>query len=351
LARVKGYIDTDVLTEAKARLHHIFDIFDSVAVMFSGGKDSLAVLHLAREVMLERGITKPIDVVFRDEELIPNEIVDFVDEYRRADWINMIWFTVPLKSNKYCLGKVFTYIQWDPARGPDNWIRPKPEWGVNADDPARVFDQYSMDAYTGQFFKGKTAFLLGVRAAESLMRFRGSVSKMNENYILGSPTPNVNLCWPLFDWHENDIFRFFYDRKIRYCPVYDLQLFAGNAMRVSTPLHAESAKRFNKVKLQTPEFYQRVIEIFPEMLAHERYDHDLDRTRSMKRYGQSYEGVREWIDENIEDPLQHQTAIKRLDDVLKRVKRGAQNYPPDYLLGVFMGGGFKRNILPQVLSK
>lgn len=348
MARVKGFIDTDVLTEAKARIHHIFDIFDSVAVMFSGGKDSLAVLHLTREVMLERGIKTPINVVFRDEELIPNEIVEFVDEYRRKDWINMVWFTVPLKSNKYCLGRVFTYIQWDPARGPDNWIRPKPEWGVNADDPAQIFDQYSMDAYTGRLFTGKTAFLLGVRAAESLMRFRGAVSKLNESYIFGSPAPNVNLCWPLFDWHENDIFRYFYDRQIRYCPVYDLQLFAGNAMRVSTPLHAESAKRFNKVKQQTPEFYQRVIEIFPEMLAHERYDHDLDKTLTMKRYGQSYEGVREWIEENIEDPIQYQLAMKRLDDVLGRVKRGAKNYPSDYLLSVFMGGGFKRNIMPQV---
>jgi hypothetical protein len=39
---VRVYIDTDVLTEAKKRIHHIFDLFDTVVVMFSGGKDSLA---------------------------------------------------------------------------------------------------------------------------------------------------------------------------------------------------------------------------------------------------------------------------------------------------------------------
>jgi predicted phosphoadenosine phosphosulfate sulfurtransferase len=109
------YIEADVLTEAKKRLHHIFDLFDSVVVMFSGRKDSLATLHLTREVMVERGITKPLDVVFRDEELIPDEVIDFVDKYRRADWIKMIWFTVPLASTKFMLGTcVIVMGPWAP---------------------------------------------------------------------------------------------------------------------------------------------------------------------------------------------------------------------------------------------
>lgn len=51
--------------------------------MFSGGKDSLVALHLTKEVADERNIKKPIDVVFRDEELIPDEVINFVDEYRK----------------------------------------------------------------------------------------------------------------------------------------------------------------------------------------------------------------------------------------------------------------------------
>ena len=47
--------------------------------MFSGGKDSLVVLHLVHEVAKERNIKKPIDVVCRDEELIPDEVINFGD--------------------------------------------------------------------------------------------------------------------------------------------------------------------------------------------------------------------------------------------------------------------------------
>lgn len=353
MAKRKQYIETDVLTEAKKRIHHIYDIFDSVVVMFSGGKDSLAALHLCHEVAQERGITKPLDVVFRDEELIPDEVINFVDKYRKMDWIKMLWFTVPLKSTKYVLSVCHSYTQWDNNR---KWVRQKPEWAISLEDgDDRVFDQYSMDAFTAKYYKGKVAFITGIRASESLMRYRASINKINDNYINAVPDPsarNVMLCKPLFDWEENDIFRYFYDHDIEYCKLYDMQMWAGNGLRVSTPLHAESAKRFDLVRITTPDFYQRVIDVFPEMLAHERYYKELDRAGIKERYGQSFGGVRAWIEENlIEDERQYDLAIKRFEQCLSAERNNPNSYPPQYLLGVFMSGAFKRNILPQGKNK
>jgi predicted phosphoadenosine phosphosulfate sulfurtransferase len=36
------------------RMRHVYDTFDTVCVQFSGGKDSTAVLYLAKEIHEER---------------------------------------------------------------------------------------------------------------------------------------------------------------------------------------------------------------------------------------------------------------------------------------------------------
>lgn len=350
MSRIKRYIDKDVLTAAKERINHLIDAFDTLAVMFSGGKDSLAVLHLLKEVYDERGITKPVNVVFRDEELIPMEVIDFVAKYRELPWINMIWFAVPLKSTKYVLGVCHNYIQWDTGR---KHVRDVPEWATTlepGDD--RVFDQYSMDSFTATFYKGKVAFLTGIRSSESIMRFRACVNKLNENYINAvDSTDRVKLCKPIYDWEENDVFKYFFDRDIPYCTIYDSQMWAGQGMRVSTPLHAESAKRFDKLRESAPELYARVVEIFPEMLAHERYYGELDRDAVKQRYGQTYEGVRAWIEENINDEIQYRKAVERYESVMKRAAKTPDSYPPKHLLNAFMSGAYKREILPVGKTK
>lgn len=344
IRHVKGFIDANVADEARRRMHHIYDLFDTVMVAFSGGKDSLVCVHLARQVALERGDERPIKIIFRDEELIPDSVIDFVDEYRRMDWTDLRWYAVPLESDKYVLGSSTRYVQWDPQR---QHVRKMPAWALTSErlGLARdlVLSQYAMDDLCARDEKGKVAIVTGVRASESLMRFRAMTAKLSENYI-NATTKRVSTVKPIFDWHENDVFRFFYDHQIPYCPTYDFQLFAREPLRVATPTLTERAKRFDNLRAYEPEFYDRVIAVFPDMLLQERYYRELDRDALMRRYGASFEGIAAWIDDHLPDEHRRAKALKELRAVRIKAAKTPQSYPSDYVLDQFISGAFKRSI-------
>ena len=348
--RVKGYIDTDVYIEAKKRIHHIFATFDKIVVMFSGGKDSLVVVHLVKEVSEELGIDT-VDIVFRDEELIPHCVIDFVESYYHKSWVNMKYFAVPLHSQKYVLGKTESYIQWDKSR---SHIRNPPDFAITTpESDERVFTQDTMDGYTASNYSGKIAFLNGIRSSESLVRYRASVNKMNENYINATKSnlPHVKFCKPIFDWEENYVFKYFYEKKIDYCKVYDWQMWNGDQFRVATPVHQEGAKSFNKLKTLDPTLYSQIIDIFPEMIVQELYYKEYDRNSEKARYNTSLHTVLEWIKENITDPKQRHESYKMFKTIASLHKNEPHAYPVDHILNHFMTGGYKRMIMPNVSKK
>ena len=344
MTRIRRFLDIDVLTAAKDRIRHAYEIFDSVAVAFSGGKDSLTVLHLAWEIAQELG-KDHVDAIFRDEELIPDQVVDFVNEYRQKPWVRLRYFAVPLRSTKYILGESKTYVQWDPGRA---HIRPVPAHAIVLESgDTWVFDEFSMDAYTANFFRGKVAILTGIRASESIMRYRASVNKLHENWINEvHGAPNVRLCKPIYDWEEADVLRFFYDRQIRYCPIYDQQDLAGVPLRVATPLHAEAAKRIGDLRRYAPTFYQQVMDLFPEMLVQERYYRDMDTTMLKEKYGDSWEGIRQYIDEHVTEPAKRDQALRRLRSIMSRERIQPGAYPTRHVFNYFKGGAFHRECLP-----
>ena len=350
-SKEKHYLDIDVLTAAKKRIREVIMNFDKLYVCFSGGKDSLVTLHLVEEVYREMGLKDKVNVIFRDEEVIPSVVVNFVQSYAESGKYNFDYYAVPLKSNKYILGRTYDYVQWDANR---KHMRNPPPYAITLPPgDNRIFDQYTMDDFCTRNDKCKCCLLLGMRADESFYRLVGCL----KGSWLMQKSRKVYIAKPIYDWCEKDIFKFLYERNIQPCPIYDIQAFNNEALRVSTPLHAESAKRMFKIKSRDALFFEQIMEIFPEVRVQAMYYKDLNTDCIVDSYPHTVNGIIKYIDDEIQDPIQNRTAKKKLESCWKsRCKRIAENpsveadrlggFPVLYLFEKIIAGAFKRQIPP-----
>lgn len=347
---VRHYLDTDVLTAAKERIKETIETFDVCHVMFSGGKDSLVLLHLTQEVYDELGIKEKVKVIFRDEEIIPTVVIDFVIKHWKSGKYDFRYYATQLKSEKFIMGKKVAYIQWDKNR---DWVRPKPEGALDFGD--LVLDQYNSDFKITEGDRGMIALMTGQRADESLVRLGSVLNKLNKPFISKSGSDNCRITKPLYDWSEDDIFRYMYDRGIEYCPIYDQELFNGSNLRVSTPLHAETSKRIYQLKTQDPQFYNQIITIFPEMETQARYYRDFadNRGNVMSQYPRGWNGIIKYIDDNLQGKTRAlalnrvHTAIKLRENKIGQYPQSLGGYPMRYVFQMVINGAYKRQILPK----
>lgn len=123
MAKVKEYTNVNVLEASIKRIKKQIAVSDEVWVGFSGGKDSLVVLSLVERISKD----KKINVVFRDEEMINTEVVNFVQEKAKNDRYNFVYIATELHSDITILGTSRAYVQWDKNR---KWVREKPKYAI-----------------------------------------------------------------------------------------------------------------------------------------------------------------------------------------------------------------------------
>lgn len=355
-----AYLDKDVLTAAKERIAYCLKAYDIPCVSYSGGKDSLVVLHLVREVMDELGMTQPLDVVFRDEELIPDMVIDFVLKLREEPekW-RLHYFAFPMSSHFFIFGEHRPYVQWDVARE-GNWIRPKPEGAITSVHPDdKPLDQHDTNIFMNKAlgWEGKKiAIFNGVRCQESLPRFMSCIAVKNRyNYIARNSGGAVGTDFVkvIYDWSEDDVFRYFFDRNIQYCAIYDLYMHASSPLRVATPLHDAGFQQLKKLRTTFPHFYEAILRIWPDADAQVRYWEDYEQNHSIDAYEKSWAGIIAYIDENITNPSMAARAkevvrtVRQFKERNRRMGRLPDNcygYPLAYVFGRIAAGKFQKGI-------
>lgn len=340
--------DVNVLEAARARMHDTYATFDNVVVQFSGGKDSLVMLELAREAAEASG-RLPVDVLFYDQEFIPHSVVDLIRHFADETWTDFKWLTIPIRSSYYYFDRTIEYVQWDPTRAeharewPPQGIRPA-EIGYTDADVIREEDMCHVIAR--MYPTGDVAALLGTRASESFTRYFSVINKAHRNHVSNTGHRRVSSVKPIYDWEEGDILKFIRDANLPYAKFYDLQALTGTPLRVASQISAEASKTtLQKLATMDPEIYEGIIRCFPEVRTMTEYYSQRKRWRPRPEDNVTYADAIAWARENLEGAYRAK-ALSNIETAKKFNRRDPGACPPWFVWSGILGGALcKRDVL------
>lgn len=273
----KRYLSKSVYEASVERFKYLFDEFDNILVSFSGGKDSSVCLNLAYDYAKETGQLDKLAMYHLDYEAQYQMTTEFVtDTFNGFDGIRKYWLCLPVGAQCACnmRGK---WIPWDLDKR-DIWVREYPDSPYLVTEETAEFEyrkgqkDYEVQDlfcnwFSGKF--GKTAVVIGIRADESMDRYKLVTSsaftieghRYNDlKWTVGDG--DLYKTYPIYDWTTEDVW--IYNAKFgkAYNRLYDLYYQAGltiDKMRVASPFNFAGIHTLKLYKVIDPNNWARMI--------------------------------------------------------------------------------------------
>ena len=246
-------LNINVVEAAERRVYEAFQNNKTVAMSFSGGKDSICMSDIVVKTMQKYGISfSRLMVIFFDEEAIYPDVEKIVLEWRSKFMslgAKFYWFCLPIKHYNCCnkLENDESFICWEPGKE-SVWVRPMPKFAIRNHTAFRMGMSYQV--FGEKIFKDIPQ-MVGLRMAESLQR-RSAISNMVKSTFI----------YPLYDWKDNDIWLYIQRTGLQ-IPITYIYLYkvgvALNKLRISQFFSIDTIKSLPKVLEFYPDLYQKIL--------------------------------------------------------------------------------------------
>ena len=233
----KNYLEISVIQAAQKRIETVFDNFEKCYISFSGGKDSTVMTHLVLQEAQKRNIRVGLLIIDLEAQYkhTIEHIHEMIDMYK--DNIDLHWFCGELLLRNAVSDFQPKWICWD-EENKNIWVRQKPKQASDLSQydfyiPKMEFEEF-MVLFGKWYSQGKlTAGFIGIRADESLHRYRAIVSQKKNLTFNGYKwttkiDSNVYNIYPIYDWRTEDIW-VFHSKNKQFChnKIYDMMTMAG----------------------------------------------------------------------------------------------------------------------------
>jgi predicted phosphoadenosine phosphosulfate sulfurtransferase len=278
----KRYLDKDVYEAAQERIAFLFQEFDNIIVSFSGGKDSGVLLNMIFRYMRRENITRKIVVYYMDYEGSYQYTEDFIRRMveANADLIELHWVCLTYKTK--CGVSIYRnyWLPWNPEER-EIWVRdyPKLSNGLHVyTEENHPYDFYYRGIEDTEFDRkfldwvqrmkgGKTVNVLGIRAQESINRWRAVASEKKVNLYKGKKwitkvKKDLYMAYPIYDWLFEDVWTTNAREGFDYNRLYDLYYQAGldfREMRVASAFIDEGVSSLGLHRAIEPNTWAKLV--------------------------------------------------------------------------------------------
>lgn len=271
---IKQYQDKTVLQASRERVETVFNDFDRIYVSFSGGKDSTVMMHLVMAEAIKR--KRKVGVLIIDLEAQYADTIKHINKMVEmyADHIDLHWVCAPLLLRNAVSNYQPRWCCWEEERK-EVWVRQKPDCakGPDAYDffvPKMEFEEFMVlfGEWYSEHGKYKTAGMIGIRADESLHRYRAIACHkegiMHNGYKWTTKiAKNLFNVYPIYDWRTEDIW-VFHGRfgSLPHNAVYDKMNMAGvklSQQRLCQPYGDDQRRGLWLYHILEPETWYKLI--------------------------------------------------------------------------------------------